>query len=289
MNDHRSFLFAPASSARKMEKALVGEADAVILDLEDSVAMAEKEPARRAVAALLGGARRKPLYVRINDTTSEHCFRDLLEIVPGRPDGLILPKTESAAALAIVDWTMSQIETMHRRPQRAIEIVPIIETAGGLGAVDDIARASSRVKRIAFGAVDLALDMGLDFRDEEGALVAPRFAIARASRAAGLNGPLDTAWVDIPDLSGLRQSAERARAMGYRGKCCIHPSLIAAVNAAFTPDGEQLAAARRVVDAFESAEASGLAAISVDGRMIDYPVVEAARRLLADAKRRDGR
>lgn len=289
MNDHRSFLFAPASSARKMEKALASEADAVILDLEDSVAIAEKEPARRAVAALLGSTRRKPVYVRVNGTTTEHCFPDLLEIVPGRPDGVILPKTESAAELATVDWTTSQIETMRGCPRRAIEIVPIIETARGLGAVDDIARASPRVRRIAFGAVDLALDMGLDSRDEESALVAPRFAIARASRAAGLNGPLDTAWVDISDLSGLRQSAERARAMGYRGKCCIHLSQIAAVNAVFTPNGEQLAAARRVVDAFESAEASGLAAISVDGRMIDYPVVEAARRLLADAKRRGGR
>ena len=289
MNDYRSFLFAPASSARKMEKALAGESDAVILDLEDSVAVAEKEPARRAVAALLGSARSKPVYVRINGTTTEHCFPDLLEIAPGRPDGVILPKTESAAELAPVDWTIGQIETMRRCPLRGIEIVPIVETARGLTAVDDIARASPRVRRIAFGAVDLALDMGLDLRDEAGALLAPRFAIARASRAAGLNGPLDTAWVDIPDLSGLWQSAERARAMGYRGKCCIHPSQIGVVNAVFTPDGEQLAAAGRVVDAFESAEASGVAAISVDGRMIDYPVVEAARPLLADAKRRGGR
>jgi citrate lyase subunit beta/citryl-CoA lyase len=285
MNDHRSFLFAPAASARKMEKALASEADAVIFDLEDSVALAEKDPARRAVAALLANARSKPVYVRINGTTTEHCFRDLLEIVPAQPDGIVLPKTESATELATVDWTIGQMEAIHGHAGGAIEIMPIVETARGLGTVDDIARASPRVRRMALGAVDLALDMGLDLRDEAGALVMPRFSVARASRAAGLNAPLDTAWVDIPDIAGFRQSAERARAMGYRGKCCIHPSQVAVANVVFTPDHEQVADACRIVEAFEAAEVSGIAAISVDGRMIDYPVVEAARRLLARAQR----
>lgn len=278
----RSLLFAPASSPRKMQKALASDADAVIFDLEDSVAVAEKGAARQAAAALLAVPREKPVYVRINGTSTSECLLDLLEIVPAQPYGIILPKAESAAELVAVDWTIGQIEMRgRRRPAGALELAPIVETARGLKAVDELACASPRVKRIAFGAVDLALDMELDLRDEAGALGPPRFAIARASRAAGLSGPVDTAWIDIPDLSGLRQSAERARAMGYRGKCCIHPSQIAVVNAVFTPNEAQRAAARRIVEAFEAAEASGVAAIAVDGAMIDYPVVEASRRLLA--------
>ena len=131
-----------------------------------------------------------------------------------------------------------------------------------------------------YGAVDLAADMAIETDDAGGASAQARFAIARASRAAGILAPLDTAFTDIPNLDELRATSRRARALGYSGKTCIHPSQIAVVNEVFTASAAERAWAERVVAAFAEAEAHGLAAFKLDGEMIDYPVVERARRLL---------
>jgi citrate lyase subunit beta/citryl-CoA lyase len=221
------------------------------------------------------------VFLRVNATTTPYCFDDLQAAAAAEIDGIVLPKAESAAELAMVDWLLAQLEAKAGRPVGGIEIMPIVETARGLAAAAGIAEASLRLRRLAFGAVDLALDMDIDIADEAGAMAHARFMLALASRQAGLQGPMDTVFVDIRDPGGLRTSAMRARAMGFSGKCCIHPAQLEVVNAVFTPSEADLLRARAVVAAFEAAEAAGAAAVSVDGAMVDYPVYEKARRVLA--------
>lgn len=276
----RSLLFTPANGGRKVEKAFASAADGVILDLEDAVAVSEKPPARQAAVQALGGERTRTAWVRVNALSTPFCFDDLLAIAPAAPDAIVLPKVESYADVRTADWLLSQMEVRHGLAAGSIGLVPILETAAGIAAAGEIARASPRVQRLVFGAVDLALDMDLDLDDDQGAIAQARFAIALASRAAVLPGPIDTAFVDIPALDRLRASAVRARAMGYGGKLCIHPAQIAVVNEVFTPTARELERARRIVDAFDAAERAGLAAVSLDGAMIDYPVVLKARRVL---------
>ena len=275
----RSLLFTPANGGRKVEKAFASAADGVILDLEDAVAVSEKPAARAFAVGALGG-RTRPAFVRVNALSTPHCFDDLLAIVPAGPDGIVLPKTESRADVLTADWVIAQVERRHGLEPGGIGLAPILETALGIQAAQEIARAAPRVRWLMFGAVDLALDMDVDLDDELGAIGQARFAVALASRTAGLPGPMDTAFVDIPALDRLRASAVRARAMGYAGKTCIHPLQIDVVNDVFTPSPREIERARRIVDAFDAAERAGSAAVSVDGAMIDYPVVLRAKRLL---------
>ncbi len=282
----RSLLFVPATSARKLEKAFASAADGVIVELEDAVATAEKPQARQQAAAALGARRDGQVFQRVNAVSTCFCYDDLLVAAAAALDGVVLPKAESAAELAMVDWLLTQLEAKADKPAGSIELTPIIETARGLAAAAEIARASKRIRRLAFGAVDLALDMDLDLADEAGAMSNARFALALASRQAGLEGPLDTVFVDINDPEGLRASTMRARAMGFGGKACIHPAQLDIVNEVFTPDPAALDRAQTIVSAFEAAEAAGSAAVSVRGEMVDYPVFEKARRTLAQARRR---
>ena len=277
----RSLLFVPATSPKRAEKAFASVADGVILDLEDAVALAEKPAARRSAAELLATRRPTLVFLRVNATTTPHCFDDLQVAAAAQLDGIVLPKTESVAELAMVDWLLTQLEAKAGKPQGSIEIMPIIETGRGLAAVQAIASGSPRLRRLAFGAVDLALDMELDLADEAGPIAQARFALSLASRQAGLQGPLDTVFVDIADPDGLRAATQRARSMGFSGKACIHPAQLDIVNAVFTPGEAELARAREIVAAFQKAEAAGAAAVSVGGVMVDYPVVERARRMLA--------
>ena len=285
MNGARSLLFVPATSERKVERAFESRAEGVILDLEDSVAASQKSVARRALSTILSFARPLPAYVRVNATSTSHCFQDLLAVTIAEVVCIVVPKVESADELKTVDWVMTQLEAERNLPLRSVALMAIIETAKGLTAVDAIAAATPRLRRLVFGAVDLASDMMIDLDDEAGASAQARFAIARASRAALLESPLDTAFVDIHDEQRLRATSVRARALGFSGKACIHPGQIDIVNQVFSPDPRELERAARIVGAFELAEAQGHAAVSVDGQMVDYPVVERARRILALALR----
>lgn len=280
MHAARSLLFVPATSEKKVDRAFASAADGVIVDLEDAVALAEKPAARRALGALLTRARRLPVYVRVNATGTPFCFQDILAVTAAGVAGVVLPKAESADEMKTIDWLMTQLEHERGLVPRGIPLMPIIETARGLSAVDAIAAATPRIRWLCFGAVDLAADMAIDMDDESGAIAQARFAIARASRAASLEAPFDTAFMDIRDGERLRASAQRARALGFSGKACIHPAQIDIVNQVFTPSAGELERAARIVEAFERAEASGHAAVALDGQMIDYPVVEKARRLL---------
>jgi citrate lyase subunit beta / citryl-CoA lyase len=195
-------------------------------------------------------------------------------------DGIILPKVESAAGLTTVDWLLAQLEREHRLTPRAIDLIPIIETARGLAQIDAILAGGTRVKRVAFGAGDFTLDVDMLWSRDERELAFVRARIAVASRACGIEAPLDTVWVDLADEAGLEASARGALAFGFQGKMCIHPNQIAVVNRVFTPSEPEIAFAERVVAAFARAEAEGSAAIQLDGKFIDYPILYRARWVL---------
>jgi citrate lyase subunit beta/citryl-CoA lyase len=276
----RSFLFAPGNHARRVEKALTLDADAVILDLEDAVATAEKPATRELVAAAFGRPRRGLLYVRVNAVDTPFCYGDLVAIVRPGLDGVILPKVESAAGLATIDWLLAQLERDRGLPQGSVDLIPIIETARGLAGLAAILGAGTRVRRVAFGAGDFTLDVNMAWSRGEAELGHARAEIVTASRAAGIEAPLDTVWVDLPDRDGLEASACIALGFGFQGKMCIHPDQIAVVNRVFTPSDAEIAFAERVAAAFAKAEAEGSAAFQLDGKFIDYPIVYRAQRVL---------
>ena len=289
MSLFRSLLFAPGNHPRKVEKCLGLDADVVILDLEDAVAVAEKEATRSVVVdALANRPHRARGYVRVNAVDTPFCWGDLQAVVRPGVDGIVLPKLESAPDLRTVDWVVSQIERERGMEPGAFDVLPIIETGKGVAVVDAICGAGTRVRRLSFGAGDYTLDMGLRWTDGERELDQARSAIALASRAAGIEPPIDTVFIHIGRVDSLRRSAELARDFGFQGKLCIHPEQVAPVNEAFSPTGEEVAQARRYLAAFREAEARGSASIQVDGYFIDYPIVEKARRVidLADAVER---
>jgi len=276
----RSFLFAPGNHARRVEKALSLDADAVILDLEDAVAIVEKPAAREAVAAAFARPRRGLLYIRVNAVDTEFCYGDLLAVALPGVDGIILPKVETAAGLATIDWLLAQLERERGLAVGGIDLIPIIETAQGLDRLSSILGAGTRVRRVAFGAGDFTLDVNMVWSRGETELAPARAAIVTASRAAGIEAPLDTVWVELTDPEGLEASARTALGLGFQGKMCIHPDQIPIVNRVFTPSDEEVAFAERVAAAFAKAEKEGSAAIQLDGKFIDYPIVYRAQRVL---------
>ena len=277
----RTFLFAPGNHARRRVKVFEVGADAVILDLEDAVPVAEKVDTRGAVVEALKRPRTCSGYVRVNGYGTEFCYSDILAVTGPWLDGIVFPMVETPAQLQSVDWLLAQLERDRGMAPGAIDLMPIIETGRGLDAVTEIAGAGTRARRLSFGAADYTLDVGMRWSVEEGELAHARAAIVLASRVAGIEPPVDTVFVHIRDDENLRRSATAVRDLGFQGKLCIHPDQIAPVNEIFTPGAEEVAEAEKIVAAFEEAEAAGSASIQVDGRFVDYPVVDKARRILA--------
>jgi citrate lyase subunit beta/citryl-CoA lyase len=277
---HRSFLFAPGNHPRRVEKSLSLAADAVILDLEDAVANNEKVPARSLVVDALGRPRRCQAYVRVNALGTDWSFGDLEAVVVPGLDGIVLPKVESASDLHTVEWMLSSLERLRGLKPGAIDLMPIIETAKGYVALESIVRSGTRVRRVAFGAGDFTFDAGIRWSSAETELLPYRSGIVVQSRAAGLEPPIDTVWVDLRNAQGFERCVQHVKDLGFQGKMCIHPDQVPVVNQAFRPSEAELARARKMVAAFEEAERQGLAAIQVEGQFIDYPIVYAAQRVL---------
>lgn len=285
---NRSFLFAPGNVPRRVDKALGLDADAVILDLEDSVAISDKPATRKPVAEALARPRRCRAYVRVNALSSVYCYADLVETVRKGLDGVVVPKIESAADLHALDWLLVNLERERGLPEASLDLMPIIETAAGVQRVDRILQARSlrpypgawRVKRVAFGAGDYANDVGLSPTLDEAELADARARLVLASRAAGMENPIDSPWFHFKEAEAFRRALERSRRGGFQGRLCVHPDQLAAVNAAYLPTDEEIASAERIVTAFKEAELRGSAAIQVDGQMIDYPIVYRAQALL---------
>ncbi len=258
----RSFLFVPGTRPDRFEKAWNAGADAVILDLEDAVPPGQKSSAREAVAGWLSPAR--PVYVRINAITTGEWEEDVRVLSLPGVAGVLLPKAERR----------EEIEALAARVPGAVRILPIVESAFGVWHALPLASAP-RVHRLAFGSLDFQLDTGITGEDEE--LLYARSRIVLASRTAGNLPPVDGVTTAIEDSRTLHADVERARRLGFRGKLCIHPRQVSAVNEGFLPTGEEISWARGVVAA---CEASSGEAVKFRGGMVDLPVLERARRIL---------
>jgi citrate lyase subunit beta/citryl-CoA lyase len=261
----RSYLFVPGNRPERFDKAFAAGADVVIIDLEDAVAPVGKLAARESVRAWLTPA--KPVFVRLNAASTEWFAADLeLATLPG-VRGVALPMAEDDEA----------IREIHARAGAAMKIVPLIETALGLWRAERIAAAPG-VERLAFGSVDFQLDTGIA-SDREGLLFA-RSQLVIASRVAGRLAPVDGVSVALDDEALLRDDVARARSLGFGGKLCIHPKQVAAINAGFCTQAAELAWAKKVL---EAAAHSGGNAVRLEGKLIDVPVIERARALLAQS------
>jgi citrate lyase subunit beta/citryl-CoA lyase len=285
MSVYRSFLFAPGNHPRRIEKALSLGADAVILDLEDACPIAEKVATRAIVVAALQRPRQCLGYVRVNATTTEFGYGDIVAVVQRNIDGIILPKVETGDEIRAVDWVIGNLERERDLAAGKVDVIPIIETGKGLTNIRAIAAAGTRVKRIAFGAGDLTLDMNVTWSRAETELLPYRSECVLASRAANIEAPIDTVWVDLKDPEGFRHSAQHIKGLGFQGKMCIHPDQVPVVNEILSPSPAEIEWSRKVVEAFAAAEKAGSASIQLEGKFIDYPIVYRARRVLEIAQR----
>jgi len=282
MQPLRTLLSVPGNRRNMIQKARDLTTDVLILDLEDSVPRSEKAAARAMVRdsiAELANAGKK-VFVRINSLASGLAHDDLEAVIVPGINGINQPKPATAGDVAEVADIIERLEKERGIEAGHIKILPWVETAKGILNAYQIATASPRVIGIIFGAEDFALDTGM-LRTEEGSeLLYPRTTVVIAARAAGVSA-IDTPYNNFKDEQGLIREAKLARSLGFDGKFLIHPSQIEPVNRIFRPTDEELARARSIVAAFEAAEAKGLGATSMDGKMIDTPIANQARRLLS--------
>ena len=278
----RSLIFVPGNRANMLERGLGFAADVVMVDLEDSVPPGEKQAACDLavewVPKLVAAGKR--VMVRVNSLDTGLISRELSAVVSPNLAGISVGKGDTAWDLQQVDQLLAPLEANARIVAGSIKVIPWIETAMAVVHVYEMARASQRIVGIAFGGEDYTNDMGVirsDFGEE---CYYARSAVAVAARAAGVAG-LDGPFVGFRDPDGLRTDAGNARQMGYTGKFAIHPAQIDVINETFTPHPDDVAYARRVVAAWEEAEAAGRGSLSIDGRMVDVPVVKRAENLLA--------
>jgi citrate lyase subunit beta/citryl-CoA lyase len=290
----RSMLFVPAARWPMIVKAAASAADAVCIDLEDSVPAGEKEASRanviRAFAKLDFGSRAR--MFRMNAVDTPYAYRDVIEVVEAvgdRIDLVMMPKVGSAAQVQFVDTLLTQIE-LRQGFTRRIGIEAQIETAAGFVWIREIAQASSRLEALIFGAGDYAASMGMPAAgigtfDENDAIYpghrwhAPMHAIVASARANGLRA-IDGPYSDYADSPGFERASRIARTMGFDGKQCIHPGQLATANSVFTPTDAEVAHARRVIEAYDAGAAAGRGAVSLDGKMVDEANVRMARMML---------
>ena len=286
----RSLLFVPGDSPRKLAKGLESGADALILDLEDSVAADRKAEARTTALGFLNevgtAANRPRLLVRVNSLDTGLTDADLDAVVAGRPDAILLPKAEGRPSVVELDAKLAAREARAGLPNGAIGIMAIAtETAAALFVAGTYAGASPRLSALTWGAEDLSADIGAETnRDADGNFTGP-FRLARslcvAAAAAAKVAALDTVFIDFRNADGLRREAEEARRDGFVGKLAIHPGQVATINEVFTPSPAEIAKAEAVIAAF--AAAPGVGVVGIDGVMYDRPHLERAKRLLARA------
>ena len=285
MTEPRSWLFAPGDSERKIGKALASEADAVILDLEDSVAEENKPRARELVVEMLGRAGESPQqrWVRVNPLEGNRAEDDLAVIVAARPHGVMLPKAESGEDVR----TLARLLEIHEGVTRVtpgIRIAAIAsETAKSLFGLDSYGGLGFRLSALTWGAEDLSTALGAASKFDADGELSFTYRLARSlclagAVAAGVQ-PVDTLFSDFRDEAGLVADCAKARREGFTGKLAIHPAQVGPINAAFTPSAEEIDHARRIVAAFEDNPGAGV--IGLDGRMIDRPHLVQAHKLLA--------
>jgi citrate lyase subunit beta/citryl-CoA lyase len=286
----RSFLFVPADSESKLEKGLASGADALILDLEDSISAERKAAARESALAFLKRAPRHDggprLYVRVNGLATGLTDDDLA-VVAGCPDGIMLPKAEGGPAVIHLDAKLAAREAVHDLPDGHVRIIALAtETAKALFLAGTFAGASVRLTGLTWGAEDLSAELGAEAnRDAEGRFLDP-YRLARSlclagAAAAGVQA-IDTVYVDFRNADGLRRETEAARRDGFTAKMAIHPAQVPVINEVFTPTAAAIAKAQAIVKAFAAEPGAGV--VGIDGVMYDRPHLVRAKQLLERAK-----
>jgi citrate lyase subunit beta/citryl-CoA lyase len=282
----RSLLFVPGDSERKIAKAQSSAADALILDLEDSVVPEKRAAARELCLATLQAGGGKKLFVRINALETPDALLDLAAVVRGRPSGIVLPKCSSARDIHVLDRYLSALETRDSVAPGATKVLPIMtETGASLFGAGSYRETTPRLVGLMWGGEDLAADIGARTnRDAEGRY-GPAYALARTlclmAATAARATAVDAVYTDFRNQAGLRAEAEAAAREGFTAKAAIHPDQVAVINEVFTPSAEEIAHARRVIELFEGGEATSV--VALDGKMLDRPHLTMAKRLLGRA------
>jgi citrate lyase subunit beta/citryl-CoA lyase len=287
----RSLLFVPADGGTKLDKALASGADAVIVDLEDSIAPDRKVEARATAAAFLKTAvaqtSRPRLFVRVNAIATGLIDEDLDAIVPARPDAILLPKAEGGGSVIHADAKLAAREAMAGITEGHVKIVAqAIETAAGLFAAHNFRGTSPRLIGLTWGPEDLSAELGAEAnRDAQGLLTEP-YRLARsvclyAAASAGV-AAIETIHVDFRNLDGLRRDTEEARRDGFVGRLAIHPAQVPVINEVFTPTVDAIARAQAIIDAF--AKTPGAGVVAIEGKMYDRPHLARAQALLGRTK-----
>lgn len=285
MQPFRSMLFSPGNRLDLVEKAARSGADAIIVDLEDAVPEASKAEARANLAMLPPAD--VPYFVRVNGGATPHLWADVVAAARAGVAGIILPKAEDEGLILRLDGALSLVEQETERAQGSILLLPMIESALGVLRVGEMCAAADRVQSVFFGSGeqgDLVVDMGVEWTPDGAGLLGARTQVILAARAVGIEHPMDAVFMDFRNGDALRRECELARRTGYLGKLAIHPSQVAIIHDVFTPAEDEVARARRILEAFDAALAEGAASISVDGRMVDYAVARLARSIVGRAE-----
>src|SRR3990172_10742922 len=285
MHPARSMLFTPGNRLDMLEKAVHSGTDAVIVDLEDSVAVDNKPEARGNLARLPEST--VPYFVRTNAVETGLLWDDVVAAGQANVAGVIIPKAESPQTISQIDGALTAMELTSDKPVGSLTVIPLIESGLGVRLTYEMARASARVECVMFGGGeqgDLVADLGVEWTPEGTGLMQARSQVLLSSRAAGVPYPMEAVFMDFRNPEGLRIECELARALGYIGKVAIHPAQISVINDVFTPSPEVVDYQKKVLAAFEEAEANGQASIAVDGKMVDYAVARVARTIIARAE-----
>jgi citrate lyase subunit beta/citryl-CoA lyase len=282
----RSPLFVPGNNAKMLEKALGLKPDALVPDMEDSVPAGEKANARETVRAFLPRLRATgiPVIPRVNALDTEWIEADLAAVVGPDIFGVSVGKVRSAGDVSAISLLIGDLEARAKVGVGTLRLLPWIETAAAIVNVSAICGASDRIVGVAFGGEDFTNDLGIERLEDESQVGYARQALCVAARAAHVLA-LDTPYFKLRNPDGLRDNALQAKSIGFKGKFAIHPEQIDTLNECFSPSAQEIAHAERVVAAFEEAERRGRASTSLDGWVIDVPVVKRARALLELARR----
>jgi citrate lyase subunit beta/citryl-CoA lyase len=280
----RSLLFTPGNKESMLTRAAASRPDVLVPDMEDSVADGDKEGARALIAEWLPRLGQSPalLLPRVNSLRTPWFGDDIAAVAVAGVWGISVGKVESAADISAISRALEQNERSAGLEPGSLRLIPWIETALAIVNCYEICRASDRIAAVAFGGEDYTADLGVERLDDESNVVYARSAICNAARAAGVLA-LDTPYFQFRDDEGLKSSCAASRRLGFKGRFAIHPAQIETINACYSPSAAEIAEARRIVAAFEEAESKGRGSTSLDGRVIDVPVVRRARALLAQA------
>lgn len=284
----RTWLFAPGMDERKTTKALASDSDAIILDLEDAVAVSEKQHAREMVRGVLEKVSPdRQVFVRVNDLMTGMTATDLEAACHGGVAGIILPKAESAEMVRVTSAMIDTLSKARGLHYEQIRIAGILESARGILRAEEIACSGGRLETLMFGAGDFTNDIGIPTSNIGAHITNGKIQTALACRSGGLRSPIDTVFFDVTDSAGFDADCRQAKTLGYQGKAVIHPNQIEIANDVFSPGRDEIENAKVIVDRFKEAEAAGVGAIRVEGKLIDYAMVKNAEKVLATARALD--